>query len=312
MSNAELLRQIRVRLEGYPAGVHRLACPCFVLDAELPAAVADVLRCFDGVDLFQETLVLAASRDVTRVDGRYLVGVVSGDDLLVDRDGRVWTLEKDTDELLAEGSNFVRWLSGWVEAEAVYYDKDGEFIEGAFDDAGEPTPQLVVRREERLLKRDTAASAPRWRLARALARLGHVERARAELETLVEHTPTFSWAWYELGRLSEQLAELRAAIDDYQAAAEAEPAYEHNAFFLAHAARVANKVGDEERRAALAEAATEADPSFARSQRDAAGVCLEEGDVELSRELAELAAALIPRDLVLRDLIARIGASSGS
>src|SRR5690606_33508942 len=124
-------------------------------------------------------------REGESAEGRRHVGEIAGDELFVDESGRVWRLEEDTGEWLAEGSSFDRWLLGACEAEAMLYDEDGEFRDDVFDESGDVLPPVSEAMQRRVLKRDRGAVAPRWRLARALAQQGKLADARDELERVV-------------------------------------------------------------------------------------------------------------------------------
>ncbi len=300
--------RIRAQLLGHPDGMHRLGEPATVLDSELPPSLAAVYREFDGGELFHESLRLLASREVCGVGGRITVGEVDGDDLQVDEDGTLWRQEKDSGEELREGSRFDRWLLGYVEAERGCYDDDGEFLDELFDESGEPTPDSVIRRERAILKRDRRAPAPRWRLAQALARRGELESARAELEQVVALWPEFAWAWFDLARASEQLGELDSAVDEAVAAAEATENVEHAGYFLAHAARLAARGGDDARRSELAERARDRDQGLIGNYLGAARACHAAGELEEAREHLALVLALLPGSLEALDLLRKIEA----
>lgn len=297
-------------LDHFAPGVHRLGEPALLLDAALPPVLAEVYRCFDGAELFHETIVLLPSSRVTRASrdaqGRRHIGEIGGDDLFVDDEGRVWRLEEDTGECLEEGSRLDRWLLGVVEAEAMLYDQDGEFVEEAFDEEGELLASVSERMLRRVLKRDRAAPAPGWRLAQTLMRQDKLAQAREQLEDVVAKRPGFAWAWFDLSRISERLGDLASAFDEMQAAAEADPRYEHAGHFWAQAARLAAAMGDEARRSACASKALDRDPELVAVQRQGAEASLEAGDVSSAVSLVELAAALAPRDLQIYDLSARI------
>ncbi|MCG8422195.1 MAG: tetratricopeptide repeat protein [Proteobacteria bacterium] len=315
--------RIRQHLARDHAGVHRLGRPIAVLDSELPDSLSAVYRSFDGGELYHGIIVLRPSVEVCRdlsVGGDrdlppflrettlFRVGEHNGDDLYVEGVGRVFRHEKDTGEWLAEGTRFDRWLLGMVEAEALLYDSDGEFIDGVFEDSGELEAEMVVRMNRRILARDRRAPAPRWRLARALARQGQLTRARDQLETAVADHPAFAWAWFDLAQISEKMAEPGAAIDELCAAAEAIPGYQYAGFFWAHAARIAVSMGDEARRVECADKALARDADLMRTQREGASATLATGDLESALILAELAAALAPRDVVVLDLVRAIRA----
>jgi tetratricopeptide (TPR) repeat protein len=299
----ESISRLVSALGHYEEGVHRLGEPASALDADLPPALVAVYHQFDGADLFHDGLTLYPSARWTREHGRVRVGEMGGDGLWVGLDGgEVWRLEEDTGEWLQEGTRFERWLWGWVDAEAVLYERDGEFRSGVIGAEGDLASATAIEHERRLLKRDRGAAAPRWRLARALAKDGKVDAARRELETVVEEHPRFAWAWYDLARLSETLGELTGAREEALAAAEADLQYEHAAFFLGWAARLAALAGDDIARAGLAARARAADPDLARRQLDGARASLEAGEVDGARELVQLVLAVEPRDLAALDL----------
>lgn len=307
-SLAERARAIADRLRAWGDGVHQLEPPATVLDTELPPAVAAVYRELGGGTLFFEALMLEPPAELREQDGRWQVGAIEGDPVWVDAaTGTVWRSEEASGEELEEGTSFERWLAGFVDAEATLYDSDGEYRDGVFDDAGELLPAAVIERERAALKRDRHAVAPRWRLARALARQGDPDRARGELERVVERAPGFAWAWYDLARLAEQVGDVDAAQGDMRAAAEAGAAGGYAAFFWAHAARIAASAGDEARRADAAARAVAADPGIARAQVAGARDQLESGDTDAARELARTAAAVAPRDLDVLDLLRTLG-----
>jgi tetratricopeptide (TPR) repeat protein len=308
---AEVAARLRSELARAPAGLHDLGEPATVLDTALPAALAAVYRAFDGATLYHEALILSPSRDLARAPetGRWKLGEVDGDDLEIDAGGAVWRRETDTEEWLEEGSRVDRWLHGWVDAQGQLLDADGEFRDDVFEESGELTDEAAIGRERRLLDRDPAAPAPRWRLARALARSGDLGAARDQLEQVVDERPGFAWAWFDLARISERLGELAGAADEAVAAAEADPDYAYAPFFYGHAARLAGAAGDDARRAELAGRALELEPDLARSQRAGAVERLAAGDRDSARELAEVAAALAPRDLETLDLLRQLEAA---
>lgn len=303
---AERASWIAERLYEYRAGVHKIGKPAVVLDSALPPSLEAVYREFDGGELFHESLVLFPSGELSGSDARLLVGEYAGDDIYVDPNGRVFRLEQDTDELLPEGTRFDRWLAGVVDAEALLYELDGEFRDEVFDEEGELTIEVATLRERRQLKRDPGAIAPRWRLARALSGQDNFVEARTQLERVVEQQPDFSWAWFDLARISEELQDLSAASEEAEQAYEAAPAYEHAAFFLAHAARLADAAGQGERAQNLAAKTLRLDPDLPRRHREGARELLEAGETESARELLVAAKVVSPRDLETLDLLRQI------
>jgi Tfp pilus assembly protein PilF len=119
---------------------------------------------------------------------------------------------------------------------------------------------------------------------------------------VVAARPGFGWAWFDLARLSEKLGEIDNAREEALAAAEADPAYEHAAFFLAAAARLAALAGDDAARAQLAARALAADPDLARRQLDGARDNLAAEDRSAAREMVAVALALEPTNLAALDL----------
>ncbi len=303
---AERAEWISARLREYSDGVHSMGTPAVVLDSALPASLEAVYREFDGGDFFHENLVLFPAAELSGSEARLLVGVYAGDEIYVDPQGRVFRLEQDTDELLPEGTRFDRWLSGVVDSESVVHERDGEFRDDVFDEQGELTDEAAVECERRQLKRDPQAIAPRWRLARALANQEKLEEARNNLEQVVADKPDFAWAWFDMARISEELGDLSAAADDAEQAYEAQPGYEHAAFFLAHAARLADAAGESERSKSLAARTLALDPDLPRRHREGARELLEAGDTESARELLVAAKVVSPRDLETLDLLRQL------
>jgi len=293
------LVRIEALLQRFAAGVHRLGQPAGIdAAAHLPVALGTFYLQHDGAELFHETMRLRSAADVERVEERWRVGEIDGDDILVDDDGCVWRLEAETGDLLQEGTRFDRWIEGWLESEGVLYDGDGEFREFVVEDSGERlTPAAELESARLAHKRDRKAAGPWWRLARALQRSNKTDAARAELEQLVKEHPTLGWAWLDLARISEQRGELVEAIDEARAAATANPDYEHVAYFYAYGARIARDAGDEAQRAELAASALQRAPDLARTQRDGATRLLADGDADGARQLLALALALVPADV---------------
>lgn len=303
---AERAEWISARLAEYGDGVHRLGEPAVVLDSALPASVDTICREFDGAELFHESLVLYSGSRLQIDEGRFHVGEYAGDDVYVAKDGSVWRLEKDTGELLPEGTRFDRWLAGVIDAESVVYEKDGEFRDDVFDEDGELSDSSAAERERRQLGRDPKAVAPRWRLARTLSNQGRLEKARDCLEEVVAAQRDFPWAWFDLARISEELGHPECACDEAEMAAEAKADYEHAAFFLGHAARLAQAAGQEERAQALAQRVLEMDPDLPRRHREGARELLAAGDVEAARQLLVVSKVLAPRDLETLDLLRQL------
>lgn len=297
-------------LEAAPAGLHDTGEPTVHVPVSWPASVTDVYLAFDGGSLFGDLLTLAPAAAVTSEDdGLFAFGELYGEPLWFDGKGRVWRADPDIGERVIEGTRFDRWLYGVVEGLAALYDEDGEFVEDAFTDDGELADAAVRAQLHAQLKRDPRAPGPRWRLGRALFGEGELASARTQLEDVVAHAPDLAWAWHDLARISEQLGELAGAVDEAEAAADARPGHDQAGYFLAEAARLAVKAGDEARRAALATRALGVDPGLARAQLDGAQASLEAGELDDAAHLVGLARALAPRDLTAIDLSRRIDAA---
>ena len=297
-SRERWFERFREEVARYADGVHLLGPPAEEAAlAGLPAELAAFLRSWDGADLFVDAVTIASARALAREDDLLVFGhTASGDRLALDPAGRVLKLEEDTGERLVEGTSFARWLEALAAAEAVFYDREGEFHEGVFDEGREdPTPEAVARREKKALRLDPGAPGPSWRLARALERLRRPREARRLLEEVCAAEPRFAWAWFDLGRLRRAAGEGAGAEDAFVRAAEASE--EHAAWFSAHAARAAAEAGDEAARARHAARAAALDPALPGSQRRAAEARLADGERREAAELLALALAVAPRDL---------------
>ena len=297
---------IMERLAEYGDGIHRIGGPALMLDGGLPESVMAICHEFNGAELFHESLVLFSGGSIREVDGRFLVGECGGDDIYVDAKGAVWRFDRDMEEHLPEGTRFDRWLAGAVDAESVLYDKEGEFLDDIFDDEGELSFEAEAERSRRQLKRDPKAIAPRWRLARALLDSGDKAAARKSLEEVVAAYADFPWAWFDLARISEEFGDADVASEEAEQAARVRPDSEYSSFFLAHAARLAQLAGQDQRCKELAEAVLVMDPELARRHVDGAREQLEADDRDAARELLILAKVVSPRDLQVIDLLAQL------
>lgn len=299
---------ISARLREYGGGVHRLGEPAVLLDSALPPGVGAVYREFDGAELFHESVTLYPAVKIREQDERFKLGEYNGDDIFVDAVGAIWRLEDVTGELVPEGSRLDRWLAGVVDSESVMIKRDGEFQDDVFDEAGELLPDAAIECERLRLKRDPKAIGPRWRLARIYFGQDKFDKAREQLETVVQEMPSFPWAWFDLARVSESLGTLDNACDEAEAAADAQPGHEHSGFFLGHAARLARKAGLEDRAMELAERASRVDPELVRGLREGAKELLggAEPQVSEARELLLIAKAVAPRDLEVLDLLRQL------
>ncbi|MBI4509417.1 MAG: tetratricopeptide repeat protein [Deltaproteobacteria bacterium] len=317
MPRTPFFERFRQEIARYAPGVHRLGSPPSAEAVKaLPEELASFLRSFDGAELFIDALTIFDRAHVEREGDLLVFGETgTGDRMALDLSApggpNVVRLEEDTGETLVEGTSFGRWIEGFVVAEGVIYDREGEFREGVFDETGEElAPDAVIKRERKALKLDPSAPAPAWRLARALEKKGQVEEAIRLLEQVTERSPRFSWALFDLARLLETKGELAQAESRFLAAAEADPDASHAGTFAAHAARVAAMRGDEAARARHAARALELAPDVARRQKDACRALLAEGAMEEARSTLEVAAALTPRDLEIIDLRTKLRSST--
>jgi hypothetical protein len=303
------MERLARELARWPEGVHELGAPATWLPPEWPASLAEVYRQFDGGRIFHEAIELRPAAEVVREGDRWAIGTAWGDGLAADDAGRIWRAETDADEPILDGTSLGRWLAGAIDAEALLFDKDGEFAEDAFDEEGELAPGLEVARLRARIKRDPKAAGPRWALARLLTGDGKHEEARDLLEAVVADAPDLPWAWLDLARISERLGELDGALDEAVAAAEAAKGGDHEAFFWSHAARLAAAKGDDARRADLAARARAADPQVVASYLAGAEENLASDDTASAQMLVDLAKAVAPRDLAVLDLAKKLPSS---
>lgn len=305
--------RIMTTLDRGPAGLHDLREPTVDVPIGWPASVSDVYLAFDGGTLYGDLLTLAPAAEAAAAgaddDGLIAIGELMGEAIWFDGKGRIWRGDADTGERVIDGTRFDRWLHGVIDGLARLYDDDGEFAEDAFTDDGELADEVALAQLQAQLKRDTRAPGPRWRLARTLTAQGELTAAREQLEDVVANAPDLAWAWLDLAKISEKLGELPGAIDEAEAAAAARPGHELAGYFLAEAARLAAKAGDEPRRAAIAVRALAIDPALARGQLAGATASLEAEELDDAAHLVALARALAPRDVAVIDLARRVDAA---
>jgi len=300
------LDRVLEALDAAPAGLHDVAAPAAMLPSGLPEPLIDFYARCDGARLFIDSVELAASAEVVQRGDHWTFGSLDGEQLLIDARGRIWRGDESLEDLVCEGTRLDRWLAGIVDALAVLYDDEGEFVDGAFDEDGELLPAVGERQLRAQLKRDPGAPGPRWRLGHALLAQNSVAEARAELEEAVAHEPGFAWAWLDLAKISEQLGELSGAVEEARAAADAAAGHAQAGYFHAQLARLAGLAGDEATRATAARRAAELAPELKAAQLDGVRESLADGDTASARGLIDLLRAVWPRDLEVLDLARRV------
>ena len=300
------LDRVFEQLEAAPAGLHDVAPPAARLPSGLPEPLIDFYARCDGARLFLDSVELAPSAEVELRGEHWRFGSLEDEDLLIDARGRIWRSDESLDDLVCEGTRLDRWLAGVVEAIAMLYDDEGEFVDDSFDEDGELLPAVGERQLRAMMKRDPGAPGPRWRLGHALLAQDNIAEGRAELEEVVASEPGFAWAWLDLAKVSERLGELPGAIDEARAAAEAAAGHPQAGYFQAQLARLAGRAGDEATRAAAARRAAELAPELKAAQLAGARESLEAGDLASARGLIDLLRAVWPRDLEVLELAGRV------
>jgi tetratricopeptide (TPR) repeat protein len=291
------LDRVLGQLAEAPFGLHDVGAPAAELPAGWPAALRELYAVADGARLYVESLELVPAGEVVAEGERWKFARWEGDDVWVDRRGRVWRRDATVDDDVVDGTSVVRWLAGAVDACALVFDGEGEYFEDVFDDDGELRADVIERQARAQLKRDPKAPGPRWRLARCLLASDQIERARDELEEVVAVAPEMVWAWLDLSRTSEQLGELPGAIDEATAAAEAAAGHDYEGYAWAQVARLHKAAGNEPLRAKAAERAVAASPDLRAAQLAGARASLADGDLASARGLVDLLRAIAPRDL---------------
>ena len=296
-------------VERAPAGLHDLEEPAAKLPSGLPPALIELYALCDGGRFFHDTIMLAPSAEVvTSAPGRWQFGTLDEDAISIDLRGRVYRTDTSLDDDICEGTRLDRWLVGVLEATALLYDADGEFVDDVFDEDGELEIAVRERQLRTHLKRDAGAPGVRWRLALVLLEEGAVEDARNEMEQVVADDPGFAWAWLDLAKISESLGELGNAVDEARMAAESAEGTQHPqaGYFWSQVARLATRVGDDIVRAEAATRTSMLAPTLKQAQIAGARESLEAGDLASARGLVDLLRAVWPRDLEVLDLAKRL------
>jgi tetratricopeptide (TPR) repeat protein len=303
------LDRIFKALESAQFGLHDVDEP-----AEIPEGAPEPLielysRC-GGARLFVDALEIVPPGDV-EVDltrARWRFAALDGEAIAIDPKGRIWRADESIEDDVVDGTRLDRWLAGQLDALALIYDPDGEFADDVFDEDGELLPAVREQQLRAQLKRDAAASGPRWRLAQVLLDQGADVSARDELEQAVADDPVFAWAWLDLARVSERIGEGRNALDEARMAAEAAEGAQHSqaGYFWSQLARLAVRAGDELVRAEAATKASLLAPDLKRAQIEGARERLDAGDTASAKGLLDLLRAVWPRDLEVLDLAKRL------
>lgn len=295
-------------LDDAPPGLHDVDPATDDLPAGLPAPLIELYAHCDGARIFGESLEILPSADVELEDGRWQFALAEDERIFVDAKGKVWRADASIEDDVCEGTRIDRWLAGMLDALDLVIDHEGEYRDDVYDEEGDILPIIREKQLRAQLKRDSAAPAPRWRLALVLLEQGSIEEARNELEEVVTNDPAFSWAWLDLARVSEQLGESTGAIDEARMAAEAAEGVQHPqaGYFWSHVARLAAHTGNDMVRAEAATKASLLAPDLKRAQIDGVRQCIEGGDTESAKGLVDLLRAVWPRDLEVLELARRV------
>ncbi len=321
----------RSALAGWPEGVHRPGAPAAPADLEaatralgepLPQPVVDFLRSWNGALVFHESVVLfgvgpaAEGGDlVAATRGARAAGACGPHDLVIGEtadgglwtlgtDGRVWLLEDE--ERWPVGSTLERFVAAVCAHEAVLFDRDGEYKEGAFEPGGERlVPAMAVQAARKAIAADRDAARWHFELGVALAE-AHPEQATRALEEAARLFPTGPFVRHELGKLLARQGRHAEAAAAFEAAHDADAEHDSASFFLLEAARAARQGGDATRAEALGRRAVEVDHDLVSRLREAAEHQLEGGEKDAALELVELAREAAPRDLQLLALARRL------
>ena len=295
----EALRTAETRL---PSGLVRLGPPASesdLLSAEtrlgrsIPRTLRDLLRSFDGADLFHETVIIQgvgseALRSLVESNAPPAPPKLHNEELIIGEttNGELFALEPEDDELTDEprvfrlhpdaeerwlvGSSLGNFLQSTLAHEQLLYGPDGEFLLEAFEEGGEElTPTYALRRAERALKKDPQAAIYHHEAGMALRRMGRHQDARAAFGRAAALDPANAWPWFDLGRTERTLGQLAEAGAAFECAAEASTGGARGRFF-AWSARCFFEAGETDIAARLLEEARRGHPTLAEELRRAA------------------------------------------
>ncbi|CAN5886983.1 hypothetical protein BH11MYX2_BH11MYX2_34770 [soil metagenome] len=304
-SDAGLDRVLALLDDDNVAGLHDIVPASSDLAKGLPEPLIELYARCNGLRMFVETVEIVGHREVTMpTPGKWQFATHDGEPISMDVRGRIWRSDESLDDDVCDGTRIDRWLAGLLDSIGLLYDSDGEFADNVFDDDGEVLPSIREKQLRAQLKRDAAAPAVRWRLALALLEQGATENARDELEQVVADEPAFTWAWLDLGRISEKLGDLGNALDEIRMGAETAESVQHPqaGYFWAQLARLASLSKDDVLRAQAATKTSLLAPQLKRAQLDGARESLAAGDTQSAKGLIELLRAVWPRDLEVLEL----------
>jgi tetratricopeptide (TPR) repeat protein len=299
------LDRVLALLDEAVPGLHDVEPAAAELPKGLPEPLIELYARCNGLRMFLDTVEVVPPREVTMpTPGKWQFATVEGDAIAMDHRGRIWRSDESLDDDVCDGTRIDRWLAGLHDAFGLLYDSDGEFADDVFDDEGEILPAMREKQLRAHLKRDAASPGIRWRLAHALSEQGATEDARNMLEQVVADDPAFTWAWLDLGRISEQLGDVGNALDEVRMAAETAEGVQHPqaGYFFAQLARLARRSGDEVTRAQAATRTSLLAPMLKRAQLDGARESLASGDLQSAKGLLDLLRAVWPRDLEVLSL----------
>lgn len=322
----------RGTLAGWAEGVHRAGAPASAGDLEaaeralgrpLPRALVDFLGSWNGALVFHESVVLfgvgasaeggdlvAATRGAQAAGacgpGETVIGETGDGGLFaLGEDGRVWLVEDE--ERWPVGSSVERFVAAVCAHEAVLFDRDGEYKEGAFEPGGERlVPSMAAQAAKKALAADPGAARWHFELGVALA-AAQPDLAVGALSKAARLFPEGPFVHHELGKLHARSGRSAEAAAAFEAAHDADPEHASASFFLLEAARAARQSGDIARADALGRRAVALDPGLAERLREAAEHQLEDGEKSAAAELVALARQAAPRDLQLLALARRLG-----
>jgi hypothetical protein len=253
----------------------------------IPPGALDLLRSYDGLRLYHETVTLLPAAEVgRRPDGWWVIGEAPEGRLLCDAEGRV-LLEDEAGDRVLGGSTIERFLEAVLAREGLLTGPDGEWRD-VFGDDGALKTDVRRRRARAGMKADPAAAVWPFEAAELAFELGQAEEGERELEHALALDPHAAAAWELLAARGAASGRAEEAARGFERAAERTAAGPRRARRFAEAARAAK--GNEAARLSAQARAAEAGCG-ARFSQDA-GARLAVGDADGACHLYELAAAV--------------------